>query len=302
MACVKSISYSILLNGLPSNLFDAKKGLRQGDPLSPFLFALSMEYLSRCLGDMNHSSIWKIMAAFHKFLRASGLEASNEKSCIYFSGISQDEATQLAADIHMPVGVLPFKYLGVSLAAKKLSFSQCKPLIDKITARAQGWMVHLLSYVGIRLQLVKTILGSMQNCWGQIFPLPKKLIKVVEAICRKFLWTGGLDQSKKSPNRLVFHSATKNCKGAKLFVSSNTSWLLRKILESRELLVRLEGWDNVSTIHEFSIKKAYELLQESFARLSWKRLICNNKATPKSKFILWMALLNRLATTDSIYK
>ncbi|XP_048493004.1 uncharacterized protein LOC125493582 [Beta vulgaris subsp. vulgaris] len=44
----------------------------------------------------DHSSIEKIVAAFHKFSRASGLEASNEKSCIYFSGVHQDVATQLA--------------------------------------------------------------------------------------------------------------------------------------------------------------------------------------------------------------
>ena len=39
MACVQSVSYSILLNEIPTLPFSAKKGLRQGDPLSPFLFA-----------------------------------------------------------------------------------------------------------------------------------------------------------------------------------------------------------------------------------------------------------------------
>lgn len=52
MACVHSVSYSVQLNGIPSKPFQAKKGLRQGDPLSPFLFAISMEYLSRCLGEL----------------------------------------------------------------------------------------------------------------------------------------------------------------------------------------------------------------------------------------------------------
>ncbi|XP_010695394.1 uncharacterized protein LOC104908041 [Beta vulgaris subsp. vulgaris] len=85
-------------------------------------------------------------------------------------------------------------------------------------------------------------------------------------------------------------------------INSNTSWLLRKILDSRELLRDICGWEEVSNTQKFSIKKAYNHLQEGFDRVSWRRLICNNQATPKSKFILWMALLNRLATTDRISK
>lgn len=47
--CVTTVSYSILLNGKPTIPFPSKKGVRQGDPMSPFLFAIGMEYLSRCL-------------------------------------------------------------------------------------------------------------------------------------------------------------------------------------------------------------------------------------------------------------
>ena len=53
MACVQSVSYLVQLNGIPSKPLYAKKGLRQGDPLSPFIFAISMEYLSRCLDELN---------------------------------------------------------------------------------------------------------------------------------------------------------------------------------------------------------------------------------------------------------
>lgn len=43
MACVGGVSYTIMLNGIPSPPFQAKNGLRQGDALSPFLFSLCME-------------------------------------------------------------------------------------------------------------------------------------------------------------------------------------------------------------------------------------------------------------------
>lgn len=49
MKCVCTISYFILINGNPTNPFQAKKGLRQGDPLSLYLFVLSIEYLARML-------------------------------------------------------------------------------------------------------------------------------------------------------------------------------------------------------------------------------------------------------------
>ncbi|XP_010665723.1 uncharacterized protein LOC104882982 [Beta vulgaris subsp. vulgaris] len=44
------------------------------------------------------------------------------------------------------------------------------------------------------------------------------------------------------------------------------------------------------------------MLQGKNQSVNWKRLICNNQATPKSKFILWLALHNRLATRDRLSK
>lgn len=53
MVCITTFSYFILVNGKPLPPFKACKGLRQGDSMSPFLFSISMEYISQCLSLVN---------------------------------------------------------------------------------------------------------------------------------------------------------------------------------------------------------------------------------------------------------
>lgn len=53
MECISTVSYSVLVNGAPCKPFEARQGLRQGDLMSPYLFAIAMEYLTRCLDTLN---------------------------------------------------------------------------------------------------------------------------------------------------------------------------------------------------------------------------------------------------------
>nr|XP_009768991.1 PREDICTED: uncharacterized protein LOC104219920 [Nicotiana sylvestris] len=55
----------------------------------------------------------------------------------------------------------------------------------------------MLSYSG-RVQLIKSILFGVQTYWAQIFLIPKKIMKMIETICRTFLWTGSSEFSKKT--------------------------------------------------------------------------------------------------------
>lgn len=97
----------------------------------------------------------------------------------------------------MQEGQLPFKYLGVPLSSQRLSVMQCQPLVQKILHRLNGWATKLLSYSG-RVQLIKSVINGLQSYWCQIFILPQKVIKMVQAACRVFLWTGKTNTSRRA--------------------------------------------------------------------------------------------------------
>lgn len=83
------------------------------------------------------------------------------------------------------------------MSSKKLTISQCLPLVEKITERIRCWSAKCLSYDG-RIKLIKSVIFGMQTYWAQIFVLPKRMLKMIEALCRTYLWTSSVVRSRKA--------------------------------------------------------------------------------------------------------
>jgi hypothetical protein len=61
--------------------------------------------------------------------------------------------------------------------------------VNKITTRIDSWLVKNLSFAG-RLQLLSSVLLSLQVFWAKVFILPKRVIRLIEQKLNRFLWSG----------------------------------------------------------------------------------------------------------------
>ncbi|CAL1377701.1 unnamed protein product [Linum trigynum] len=220
--CVTTPKFSVSFNGGLCGYFSGGKGLRQGDPLSPYLFTIAMEVFSclmkravrddfipfhprckyigithLCFADdvlvfTNGSvrGVDGIKCLLDDFYCLSGLRCNPEKSQLFCGGITDLDRDSLSIHTGFSVGALPVRYLGVPLISGKLSRVDCQVLVDRITARIRGWQPKLLSYAG-RLQLISSVISSVLQYWMNIFLLPASVLKDIEAICNNFLWGVG---------------------------------------------------------------------------------------------------------------
>ncbi|KAK9057871.1 hypothetical protein SSX86_022710 [Deinandra increscens subsp. villosa] len=225
--CLSSSRSSILINGSPTEEFNIGRGLRQGDPMAPFLFILVMEGLHVFIKDASEAGIFRglrikdiyishlfyaddalffgqwsednamslidILDVFHK---VSGLALNVNKSSLFGIGIGKTDSLKLAALIGCKYQNTPFTYLGLPVGSRMNRIKSWDLLIDKFKRKLSNWKRNLLS-IGGRATLVTSVLGSIGSYIFSLFPAPKRVLHNLETMRARFFW-GFKDLEKKN--------------------------------------------------------------------------------------------------------
>ncbi|XP_026384142.1 uncharacterized protein LOC113279683 [Papaver somniferum] len=192
--CISTSNISILINGSPSSTFSTTRGIRQGDPLSPFLFLFVMEAFSRLLQlnvdsgylsgirinhhyplinhlffaddcllffEANSTQMQQLQHLLHIFGQASGQVINMQKSTLFFGKhTSNAHKSNITGIIGMKVMGLGEKYLGIPLLLHRSRHKNCQGVIDNMNNRMQGWQSKIVNQAGKTTQ-VNSVLSSM---------------------------------------------------------------------------------------------------------------------------------------------
>ncbi|XP_024989226.1 uncharacterized protein LOC112523778 [Cynara cardunculus var. scolymus] len=184
---VSTASYSLAINGNSYGFFHGGRGLRQGDPLSPYLFTIVMEgfpmLLKHCIRettdfgyhqgceelDLTHLcfaddlfvftkgdvlSVEVLKKALFLFQSRSRLAPSLEKSEIYFGNVPPNIKEAILECLPFKLGLFPVRYLGVPLSQARLKLCDYAPLIAMVKGRILNWKSKFLSFGGRRQLIV----------------------------------------------------------------------------------------------------------------------------------------------------
>jgi ribonuclease HI len=229
MECVSSVSYRVRFNDTETDEFTPTRGLRQGDPLSPYLFLLCSEGLSSMLaheeeiGNLegikvcrNAPTISHLLFAddslilmkanmqcantlkriLDTYCRSSGQMVSNAKSSIFFSpntpvGVREE----VCRELNIVTEALSDKYLGLPTMVG-VDRSDCfQHLIDRVCQRLKGWKEKVLSMQGKEI-LLKSVAQAIPSYAMSVFKLPKGICKTITDELAGFWW-GDNEEKKK---------------------------------------------------------------------------------------------------------
>ncbi|KAL0012214.1 hypothetical protein SO802_007322 [Lithocarpus litseifolius] len=229
MSCITTVTTSILFNGGSLEPFSPTRGIRQGDPLFPYIFIMCMEYLGQLIQEKCEEGLWKPVKAsrsgplfshlffaddlvlfakanakncmvirdvLEKFCTESGQTISSSKSRVFFSpNICQVEEEAFLSILGFQASNCLGKYLGFPIRHRGGSNQDFNFVLDKVKTKLAGWKANLLS-MARRSVLIQVASSTISSYVMQSSMLPGKVLEGMDRVNRNFLW-GSSDNNKK---------------------------------------------------------------------------------------------------------
>lgn len=227
MQCISTTTLCVKMNGdyLPS--FHPTRGLRQGDPLSPYLFIIVANLLSLLIKNALDMGLLKgiklnqwcptlshllfaddavffltgslmecqnLSNILNQYSLATGQAINRNKSGIFFSpSCPMSLQNNLASELRVPILQRCGKYLGIPTDWGRSKRDMFSWILTRIQLKLQGWKEKLISKGGKEV-LLKTVIQSIPQYAMSVFKIPKSLCKLIEQRMANFWWNN--DTSK----------------------------------------------------------------------------------------------------------
>ena len=208
--------------------FQTKKGLRQGDPISPILFNIIAEMLAILIKrakddgqirgviphlvedglsilqyaddttifmdhDLDQAKNMKLVLTVFEPL--SGLEINFHTSEIFCYGKAKEFEDEYIELFGCNTGEYPFRYLGIPIHHRKLQNIDWRRIEERFEKKLSCWKAKHLSYGG-RLILINSVLSSLPIFMMSFFEIPKEVLKKLNQYRSRFFWKGYKDKKK----------------------------------------------------------------------------------------------------------
>ncbi|CAM8931867.1 unnamed protein product [Rhodiola kirilowii] len=263
MNYVSSVRYCVRVNDNVSDFLIPQRGLRQGDPLSPYLFIICTEWISYYLHSLHHNAqikglricrrspylthlffaddalfffganhhtapIFRDVLAIYEHL--SGQLINYDKSEVVLSRNASEEIKKSFNEaLRVKIVGHHKKYLGLPLVLDRKFSTNFMEILDRAERRTTGWCTINLSSGGKEV-LIKAVLQALPQYFMHCFLIPGCILTKLEIILRKFWWSHKQEEHHMSwvKNSLLEENKEKGGLGFKNLKLLNATFLAKQ--------------------------------------------------------------------------